>query len=1282
VDGWELAERFAAAARSAAEPPDAGLVSALAAAADEEVRLALLDDLHALSSQPGQARRYAQHLSAVAAATPGPARAQLDAGIDLALAHVAAGEGDRVDAVRRLTRIAGAVEDHLPGLEGVRLALLGDCADADGDRDRARALWTRAQRRLVDDEQWSEASDVCVSLAQYAATDGLIEDAVNAAGAAADCASHADEPEQARFVAECAAELVTTAVQGFAVGDEPRAHRLCRAAHDLAVRHAATGPAVADLACCLGLYTAAAGRPDEAAAHFVAARAAHRAVAADAAFVQARLAWVDMCEARSLLARGASRAAEPLLHAAIRGYRAVEMSDAVRQCEAMLTSVLAQSEPDLERAAAVAADRAWPNVESQALAQLIDAFNTAGQGRIAEGAAALTRVRDAVAAAGNPHQAVGLEALAAAMLLAAGDPAPARQAVTAVEAHLAGGADAHAEGRQVLVLLRSLLAAELAGRDGDHRGQAGMLAALVDDLVAFGARHLAARIALRRARVLFAGGEPRAALDAALPAVLALDAVRFTLPDADRRRRWVPVIADGLDTTFRAALACGAHRVVAELLETIRGNAMPQPAAEDGFDLLAVLALPTVPDAGAPGTRPGAATLGGDERRTVLAMPARLRAPWGADCLADALERARRYQDPVRATVRVGWRVDQRAVDAEPSWPTMALGALEEQCAACDEPAADASAAALRRLADGLSPRRRTALLAAVDIHLAWLHAHSDRWSEAAGFVARAADQMADLPPALVDRWELAAGEVAEHAGRLAEARERWRRARARSIADGRWLDAGYASTLLVDLADATAEEALADCREAVALFVASGQLETAAVSVELAAALYQEHRVELGPGEALRTAALAKSARDLALARGRAAAAADLGRHELTLLAHSDLPWADLRPRFAAIRDELHAASDPTDNRRQSLAQLAAAEGIAAIQRGHGWEVEAHLAAAMREFEELAMAEEAAGCASLLRSILLAGGTAPPPVDDAGGLLAAVLDTWVTADELLNEDQEGAHAHIVAAAEALRPAEPAAAQLFAGMAALLRLDLGDAEPARRAVVDIERVLAEGHVPPMILRGLVNLRGWLAAESARVDGDLRGCLDRYAELERAVPGGADGLLAPLSALRRAGILHAAGRSADALEVGLPAFLALDAVRYLLPDARRRSRWLGRHVAEGLDICLRSAVAAGDHHVVAELIEVVRGNGVPVPRTDRADAVVALASLALPADPAAVRSTEPLAGAYLMTGAARTAIGLSARLRTPWHTVALGSALRAAERYGQPLRRDVTVDWRV
>jgi hypothetical protein len=384
---------------------------------------------------------------------------------------------------------------------------------------------------------------------------------------------------------------------------------------------------------------------------------AHRAVAADAAFVRARLAWVDMCEARSLLARGAPRAAEPLLHAAIRGYRTVEMSDAVRQCEAMLISVLAQSEPDLERAGAVAADRVWPDGESQALAQLIDAFGAAGQGQIAEGTAALTRLRDAVAAAGSSDQAVGLDALAAAMSLAAGDPAPARRAVVAVDAHLAEGAEASAEGRQVLVLLRALLAAELAGRDGDHQGQTGILAVLVDDLVAFGARHLAARIALRCARVLLAAGDQRAALDVALPAVLALDAVRFTLPDADRRRRWVPVVAEGLDTTFRAALACGALRLVAELLETVRGNAMPQPAAEDGFDLLAVLSLPTSPESGVPGSRHGAATLGGDQRLTVLGPPARLKAPWGTDCLADALERARRFHQPVRATARVDWRV-------------------------------------------------------------------------------------------------------------------------------------------------------------------------------------------------------------------------------------------------------------------------------------------------------------------------------------------------------------------------------------------------------------------------------------------------------------------------------------------------------------------------------------------------------------------------------------------------------------------------------------------------
>jgi hypothetical protein len=167
---------------------------------------------------------------------------------------------------------------------------------------------------------------------------------------------------------------------------------------------------------------------------------------------------------------------------------------------------------------------------------------------------------------------------------------------------------------------------------------------------------------VRRAQVLLDAGSPRDALDVGLPATLALDALRCTLPDADRRNLWSARVADGLVTAIRAAAACRDIRLLAELLEVTRGNAVPLPrAADDRADAVSALSavLDTAPGDGPTAVRSGPAAAAGGEERTALGLPAFVRTPWDTVALGTALDAARRYLDPVRAPVTVEWTVHE-----------------------------------------------------------------------------------------------------------------------------------------------------------------------------------------------------------------------------------------------------------------------------------------------------------------------------------------------------------------------------------------------------------------------------------------------------------------------------------------------------------------------------------------------------------------------------------------------------------------------------------------------
>jgi hypothetical protein len=98
--------------------------------------------------------------------------------------------------------------------------------------------------------------------------------------------------------------------------------------------------------------------------------------------------------------------------------------------------------------------------------------------------------------------------------------------------------------------------------------------------------------------------------------------------------------------------------LLAELIEVARANAIPTPRPGDAAPALdELLGDPGADTPGTPVTLAGPAVLGGTEHRTVLGVPAQLRTPWGTLALADHIEAARSYHEPIRAAEVAEWTV-------------------------------------------------------------------------------------------------------------------------------------------------------------------------------------------------------------------------------------------------------------------------------------------------------------------------------------------------------------------------------------------------------------------------------------------------------------------------------------------------------------------------------------------------------------------------------------------------------------------------------------------------
>lgn len=666
--GWAFAEEFDVTARTLTGPAGE-LLAAVAATADIDVLAELLEVLESMTEDEELARRYAGHLSTLAELLPDPAGKLLGAGVDLVLAAMCTDEDQWAEAAQRLRRCRADVEEFLPGLVGDAEQLLGRHALHDDRPAAAHAHWTRARARFLADERWGEAATTTGALAELATHQPDTTGAEALWREAATLFRRAEFDDDVRTCAGSACELVAARIGEMHTGQETHAHALAVETYAFGVDHGVTGTPVASLALLAGLFGSDGPTPwEDVHAWFETAR--REFVVASENDLGARrtmLAEVDRCEGFAAVGRNRNSEAEALLTAALGVYREEGTAEDVEMCQSQLTGLLMTTEPAGDRADSIARTATWTDPDAVIGAGVVRALTLLRDGRHADATTVLDEVARTAEKHRIPHKAVAARLYVAFAALGQHDAGPARRCLVEVDRYLLES-DATLP-RQAVMLLSGLartLMISLAEFDGDVEGKLAHLARLEADLTAFGWHQLAAHVAVMHGHALHAAGHSEHAVRVGLPAVLALDAVRFSLVDAQRRRSWAAAVAAGFGMVLRAAVAADDVRLVAEIIEVVRGNPVPEPSV-DATDAVTALAglwadadretgPPQVATAGSPALS-AVDLLSGDEHRTALGLPAYVRTPWGSIALGEHLQRARRYQDPVRAPVTVEWRI-------------------------------------------------------------------------------------------------------------------------------------------------------------------------------------------------------------------------------------------------------------------------------------------------------------------------------------------------------------------------------------------------------------------------------------------------------------------------------------------------------------------------------------------------------------------------------------------------------------------------------------------------
>lgn len=627
------------------------------------------------------------------------------------------------------------------------------------------------------------------------------------------------------------------------------------------------------------------------------------------------------------------------------------------------------------------------------------------------------------------------------------------------------------------------------------------------------------------------------------------------------------------------------------------------------------------------------------------------------------------------------------AADARTVGPLLAVDELSSLCA--DERDDAVPQAFADRIVATASPEARDTVRAAVAVELAQRCLTDGRTAAAAELAREAEPIVSQSLPGSRALYHRVLGFVADSAGDPDAARLHWTAGRRAAVATGAW---GQAAALSVVLADAPRGTDLGDSAAAVRdwavatdCFVAADAPEEAATAASAAAAALISAIGAAAPGDEPLLSALADLVWRAAVDVGDTDLAADTGLLTLPFVTETPVPWADLEHRFATVREQIGLASGDPSVR---TARLTMYEGNALIHRDQGQDLEGRLTEAAAVFRANGLAEDEETCRALLQAILSQSRHGAPLHLSADPAQQAAVAFLRGLEHAADGRLESAHTAIAEAARLMREAgREGRALAFEVMGAMIRLAQGESGPLRAAVRSAERALpAPRGTSQSELRVLASLVGAAGAELAGHDGDVAGQIRRYEAVETRVFENGYALLAAKLAVRRAELLWRTGDPHRALEVALPATLALDAVRFALPDVGRRRVWSERS-AEGFEVCFRSAAAVGSTTVLAELIEVAREHAIPQPRPaqDRADAMSALGDLlgdGLGEADEPTPALQTVQGSPVAAGETRTVIGLPALLTTPWGTTALAGPLRRAARYRTRLRSAESVVWEV
>ncbi|WP_224401698.1 hypothetical protein [Pseudonocardia sp. ICBG1034] len=662
------------AARVLAGDADDAELARIAARAGDDLLAELAGVLTSTYDDVEAARRAAVAVTRFAAFLSPPHREPTAAAAALRLAELDGDDGDLDGARTRAEHVAGRLDPDVHPEQAARaqilLGLIAQAQDRDGAAvahwDRAGELWETAGDPSSAAAAAASAANLLTSLPDPAARPGAVE-LRDRWTTACELFARAGELDDARI---CGTNASVYAIDVLKVAggrwDPRRLRDDALAARAFARRHGADQEAV-HLLFFVTVATADLSAPmAEIRGWAATARAEYDALDHDPAVVAGWRARFDFAEGNAALTLGDAVSAEAPLRRALA--QAVhdgdeELADTVRS--QLLSIVYAGDPRGDERAAALLRETGGRGLDRDATASHMaevlarEAGDEAGADRLHRCTLAL--LRDA----GEPIKALVVDLEHAMWLLRRGSPLPARSALAAARLCLDDPPPGAGHGMLRWLGMTVVTArVALAEHAGDRPGSLAGLAELESLQLAAGSGVLAARTAVHRARMLFDDGETARAYDVALPAALALDAVRFTLPDAGRRRRWAGIAAEGFALACRSAAALGYVRQLGELLEVVRGASLPEPSTEPADSLDELLAhVGQDPQQGDHGRRGGSAEAAGSGAvpagagRTALGLPVQLRTPWGSAALAEPLERARSYLDPVRADTVVDWSV-------------------------------------------------------------------------------------------------------------------------------------------------------------------------------------------------------------------------------------------------------------------------------------------------------------------------------------------------------------------------------------------------------------------------------------------------------------------------------------------------------------------------------------------------------------------------------------------------------------------------------------------------